>query len=225
ANTLNNLGSLHAELAEYAAARRYHERALAIREANKDARVARSLYHLAEVARGEGDFAAARSSIARAIDMWTKSLGPDHPVLADALATATQIEISAGAASAAVDSARRGLALREKSAKDHPRPLAAETDLLGDALDLAGDHEGALAQHRKALALLAATVPADDLELAAPLTGLGTCLLDLGRPAEAVAPLERAVALRGAGKGGPVATARARFALARALVASGGDRG
>lgn len=63
---------------------------------------------------------------------------------------------------------------------------------LGNALLARGDHEGAAAQYREALASLRPDAPVAE----APLQqNLGTALLRAGRPAEAVAPLRRAVAL------------------------------
>jgi tetratricopeptide (TPR) repeat protein len=48
-------------------------------------------------------------------------------------------------------------------------------------------------------------------------TGIGLALLGLGRPAEAIAPLEEAVAARAAGQVPPAVQGESRFALARAL--------
>lgn len=62
-------------------------------------------------------------------------------------------------------------------------------------------------------------------EPAFPLTGLGQTLIDAGRAAEALPPLERAVRLREGGAEDPAGLALSRFHLARALwLAAGGDR-
>ncbi|HWB75411.1 MAG TPA: hypothetical protein VG755_10650, partial [Nannocystaceae bacterium] len=53
---------------------------------------------------------------------------------------------------------------------------------------------------------------------------LGEAKLALGEPAEAIAPIERALALREAKKLDPLELARTKFSLARALMAAGRDR-
>ncbi len=60
--------------------------------------------------------------------------------------------------------------------------------------------------------------------LAYPLTGIGVAHWKEHRPAEAIAPLERALAIREAGELDVGAVAETRFALARALWDAGRDR-
>jgi hypothetical protein len=55
------------------------------------------------------------------------------------------------------------------------------------------------------------------------LAGIGHAYLDLKKPADAIAPLERALKVRGTG-GDPMSTAEISFGLARALWASKRDR-
>ena len=57
-----------------------------------------------------------------------------------------------------------------------------------------------------------------------PLSGLGEDLIRLGRPREAIAPLERAVRLSAESRNSVLEAGLAQFALARALWTSGGDR-
>jgi len=65
-----------------------------------------------------------------------------------------------------------------------------------------------------------------DSYIADTLTGEGRCLDQLGRPAEAIAPLERALTLRRRqGDESSTRQAETQFALARALVRSASDPG
>src|SRR5262249_28068694 len=60
--------------------------------------------------------------------------------------------------------------------------------------------------------------------IADALTGEGRCELDLGRPEAALAPLERALDMRKDDGDTDANLAETRFALARALMATHGDR-
>ncbi len=86
-----------------------------------------------------------------------------------------------------------------------------------------GDDEAALGEDRRSYAIYASHEGGDEVLKAWPLTGEGLDLLALGRPREAVAPLERAAMLRRKAPGG-AELGETLFALARALGASKGDR-
>ena len=88
------------------------------------------------------------------------------------------------------------------------------------ALRESGDFAAALDLDRRSLALIEKIYGSEGEPLAWPLCGEGLDLLGLGRPADALAPLERAEALRR--KLNPPEP-ESRFALARALHQSHGD--
>lgn len=90
--------------------------------------------------------------------------------------------------------------------------------------DIARAEQGCAEGQRAYQAALAATKPDSLLEKTAATTGLAECLIELGDAAGAVAAIEPRVAWLDQVGADPGAAARARFALARALVASGGDR-
>jgi tetratricopeptide (TPR) repeat protein len=95
---------------------------------------------------------------------------------------------------------------------------------VADALRRLGRFEEALAEDRASADAIRRAQGGENIPLAWPLTGEGEDLVALGRAREAIAPLERAVALR---EGSPAAIAEiaaSRFALARALWEGGGDR-
>src|SRR5262249_18466539 len=91
---------------------------------------------------------------------------------------------------------------------------------LGDALLADGDARGAEQSFARAVATLRKE-PETEVDLAAALVGVGRAALALGRPADAIAPLEEALA----GEATAEEHAGARFALARALWDARRDRG
>jgi hypothetical protein len=81
----------------------------------------------------------------------------------------------------------------------------------------------ALAEAEAALAIAEKAPLRDPVVLSAALPTIGQAKVALRRPAEAIAPLERALTLRLAAAA-PADLGATRFALARALWESGGDR-
>jgi tetratricopeptide (TPR) repeat protein len=94
---------------------------------------------------------------------------------------------------------------------------------LGDVERDVGNIGQALTRYRAALEM-AEHADAASVAIVEPLTAIGELQLDQRRPRDAVAPLERAVAQLDHWKGSPFIAAQARFALARAMWLSGGDR-
>jgi serine/threonine-protein kinase len=93
---------------------------------------------------------------------------------------------------------------------------------LAAALRAKGDAERALAEDRRAQQTMT-RLGAPDRERAWAMAGEGMDLLALGRPGEAVSPLESALALREK-SAAPAEIAEVQLALAQALWQSGGDR-
>jgi hypothetical protein len=77
--------------------------------------------------------------------------------------------------------------------------------------------------NNRALAIWEGTAGREHPDVAYALQGLGDTHLAAGRPADAIAPLERALTIRAAGSV-PDDLAETRFALARALWDAGRDR-
>ncbi|HVV85889.1 MAG TPA: tetratricopeptide repeat protein, partial [Kofleriaceae bacterium] len=85
-----------------------------------------------------------------------------------------------------------------------------------------GRFEEAAADDRQAITEFEQMDSPTARRLAYPLLGLGHALVELGRPAEAIAPLERGLALDLASR--PVIRAQLQSYLARALIGAGRDR-
>ena len=108
--------------------------------------------------------------------------------------------------------------------RDHVANATTHYDL-GEALRLAGDCERATASYLRAIDAYEGTLGAGHRFVAYPLTALGECNLELGRPADAIRHAERALALRASWTGDRSLLGRTRFALARALWAAGVELG
>ena len=87
-----------------------------------------------------------------------------------------------------------------------------------------GANDKAKAQYQQMLVTLEATVDPQHPDLAVGLANLGIVDLDLGQPDQALPTLERAVKIYDAHEGVQNNESQARFALAKALLATGGDR-
>jgi tetratricopeptide (TPR) repeat protein len=86
-----------------------------------------------------------------------------------------------------------------------------------------GKYDRAHQYLRKALAIWETGLGSEHPLLAWPLSGIGNVFVDKGMPEEALEPLERAVSLCEKKTCQPEPHGRGLFALARALVATGGD--
>lgn len=105
-----------------------------------------------------------------------------------------------------------------------PRGTAQEADALvniGAALSAAGNHEGAKVAFARSMVIRESVLKAFDPDLGDSLHGLGTALVDLGRPAEAVERFERALNIRTRALGGHPQTLVAMHSLSEALALAG----
>jgi tetratricopeptide (TPR) repeat protein len=159
----------------------------------------------------------------QALAIWEKTLGVDHPNVGTVRYYLGQVALQQGNVDEALAQFGRTLAIWEKAlGKDHPS-LSAALDGQGAAMLARGDARGALLTFERATRLLVAAEGPDHPDLAEGLTGFGLAQLALDDPRHAVLSLERALKIHIASPGDPLDTARTQFALARALVAVGGD--
>ncbi|HXU01085.1 MAG TPA: serine/threonine-protein kinase [Polyangia bacterium] len=176
-------------------------------------------------AEARGDFKTALSSTERAIELLRQADeagarvrdaldGYGAGVLWDNLANQ---RLEAQDPVGALEAADRGIeiALRVHG-PDHPT-RAQQLSNRGEMLEALGRHDEARAAFEGALRIFHTYVPADDPQLAYPMTGIGNALRSVGRAREAVEILERALRLREAAHEMPRIIADTRFALARAL--------
>jgi eukaryotic-like serine/threonine-protein kinase len=161
----------------------------------------------------------------RAYDIDVEVLGPEHPDLLYSLGNIAGCRRDRGEYAAALAAMRRVEALVHASFPPEHREVGLTAHNVAELLALQGQHEAALAEYEHALAVRTKVHGPDDPYVANTLTGRAELLLTLSRAAEARADLERALAIReGANDPQRHDYGRTRFALARALWQTGGDR-
>jgi tetratricopeptide (TPR) repeat protein len=143
-----------------------------------------------------GDVAACREYTLRAVEVHERALGPKHPTVALSLANLGAVYYHANEFDRAAEALERALAIQRAVHPDGHPDLVITLNTLGNVQRLRKDYAAATALYVEALALGERTLTAEHPLLAFPLTGRGQTLLEEGRPAEAVAPLERARAIR-----------------------------
>jgi tetratricopeptide (TPR) repeat protein len=212
---LNNLAGVHYSVGDYAGARARYERALAIFEqafGPEHPDVAMGLNNLAIVCAATGERKQALALHERALASWERALGPDHPDVGASLNNIANVHLALGDNAAARPLYERSRAIFERSlGPDHPR-VAKIVANLGQVHANLGEHEQARALYQRALAIRESALARDHPDLAASLATLARAHLTANQASSAVPagvqPHELA----------------ARFAFARALVDSGGDR-
>ncbi len=228
AASLHNLGvaSLHRGMHDDAAD--YLARALAIRRAvlgEEHPEVAATYNWLGNYHASRNENGDAIALYRKALAIREKALPPGHPDIASSLSNLGLCLGQENEPAAALELHRRALAIREKAlAPDHP-DIAASWSNLGDLHAELGRPTEARAHFQEALRHWERSLGPNHPALAFALLGIGKSLLAEGDAAAAVAPIERALALRKAGEVDTAYLAETRFALARALwLADPGER-
>jgi tetratricopeptide (TPR) repeat protein len=164
----------------------------------------------------EGNGAAAAEGARLAVEARLRAFGPDHPELPvayNSFGNSLHVEGRDREALAAFAEAR-ATATRLFGAS-HPM-VAMISNNEGEVLNTLGRHAEARAQFQRALDIWT-TTDSSPFVRAFALTGLGTALVAEGRDADAVSPLEQALAVRIQSGADREHLAETRFALARAL--------
>ena len=223
---LNTRGTVHDRRGEADQALADYERALAICKDSVSPDhpdVASMLQNIAFSEQGRDHMDSAKARFEQALAILQRSLGDDHPL------TAT-VHMNLGNYFNLVEDYERAIvhfeaALKVFRANEGSSAETAQTLYnLGIGFHLRGEYERALAPYREALGLREALFGADHTEVAYPLTGLGSALVDLGRIDEARPYLERALAIRTREGPDAVDLGEIRFALARVVRAADPDR-
>jgi eukaryotic-like serine/threonine-protein kinase len=189
---------------------------------SSEAEQASALNTLGVLALLQGQHERAMELCVRALALWQQELGPDHPEGAKALTNLGLVFHMQGKYEQAAEHHRRVLAIGERTlGAEHPRMTFLLTNLAG-ALYLQGKPAEAIEHYTRALSLAEKSWGPDHPYVAdPPLTGLALSYVDEGRAAEAVALAERGLAVLAKHETPPEGMAEARFALARALAATG----
>jgi tetratricopeptide (TPR) repeat protein/predicted Ser/Thr protein kinase len=164
-------------------------------ERHDDADEARVLSNLAAVHNARGDYVQSFQLAERALAIWEKVLGPDHPQVAMALNNAALDLHNRGEYERARPLEARALAIWEGAlGPEHPH-VAMALNNLGNTLHSQGDFPAAQAMHERALAIREGAYGPEHPAVAASLANLGNALHLQGRSEEARARFERALSI------------------------------
>ncbi|MBN1813057.1 MAG: tetratricopeptide repeat protein [Anaerolineae bacterium] len=192
------LGEVLEGIGDYAGARAAFERALVIDEAvfgPEHPNVARDVNNLAAVLLNLGRLEEARAAGERALAINEEVFGPGHPNVARDLNCLGLVLKAQGHLGVARATLERALAIDETVfGREHPNVARTVRDLAA-VLHLICDLEGARAAYERALTIDEVRLGAEHPDVATDLVPLGSVLYDLGSWTEAVAHLDRAIAL------------------------------
>jgi tetratricopeptide (TPR) repeat protein len=198
ANLCGWLGYYLGQMGDYARARPYYERALAIQEkvlGGEHPNTATSLNNLGDLLRAMGDLAGARPYLERALAIREKVLGREHPDTAQSLNNLGSLLQDMGDLAGARPYYERALAINEKVlGGEHPH-TARSLNNLGDLLRAMGDPAGARPYYERALAIHEKVLGREHPDTATSLNNLGALLQATGDLAGARPYLERALAI------------------------------
>ena len=176
------------------------------------------LYHM------QGKYPEAVAAYQRARGIAEAALRPDDPDAARPLGNLALALSEAGRPAEALGYNQRAVdILRKVLGPGHPEVVMHMSNR-GEILNALGRFQEAREIFASALAIWAKELPPDHSYFGDSLSGMGQSLLGEGTPEKAVAPLERALAIREKTGAEPSQVGDTRFLLARALWDSGRDR-
>ncbi len=198
------LGYYLKQIGDYAGARPYYERALAIREAGLGPQhpdTASSLNNLGYLLQAMGDLAGARPYLERALAIREAGLGSQHPDTANSLNNLGYLLQAMGDLAGARPYYERALAICEAGLGPQHPATANSLNNLGSLLYRMGDLAGARPYLERALAIFEAGLGPQHPATALSLNNLGYLLQAMGDLAGARPYYERALAIFEAGLG------------------------
>jgi tetratricopeptide (TPR) repeat protein len=222
AEALGNLGAMHTNLGEYDEARKVLERAMSLQSEGLE--LANTLAHLAAVESATHHGEKAIELLERALAIRERVAGPEHKIVAETLVNLGTEHFILGDLARAEPMFQRAKEIFEAAFGDAHPGVAAALNNLGDVALESGRYDDAAPLYERANAIWSASYGPNHPHTATALAHWGTARLRQGRPADARPLLERAVEAFAALDGEDEQEASARFDLAKALVATAGDR-
>lgn len=220
ATSAQGLGNALLARGKVVEARAEFDRALAILEARlgpEHPDVANALNDIGGAYHQAGDYVNELAFGKRTLAIREKALGPDHPDVAQSLVNTAIASKSQGLWDIVVPNYLRAIAIFEKvQGKTHFNVAVTRLNF-AEALRVRGKLDDAGQQYEIARAILVEKFGEDHPITAHIWNGIGQLELARGKTTQAVAMLERAVAIRAKDPGDVSALAESRFALARAL--------
>jgi len=228
ADRLGTLANIALRAGAYDEARALNERVLELRRASVGPEhyyVARVLVNIGVVAIVQGGRdEEARRAYEEALPILERTVGPEHPDVAVVLVNLGNIVLSEGDSAEAKALFERAIAIQSAVlSADHPA-LAMSILNVGVVHRLMGQPEQAFTQVSRAIAMWERTVDPQHPYLGLGYFNLGTIEVAREHPREAMAAYERTVAIYRHHEGVQQYEPDAELALAKLLVAHGGDR-
>jgi tetratricopeptide (TPR) repeat protein len=227
ANRLATLGIIAELEAKFDEARALHERTLALLEqalGPEHPDLGAVFNNLGNVAYSVHDFEVCKLQFERGLALREQTLGPEHPDVGASLNNLGGLSAMQEDFVAAEQLFERARVIFERALGPNHPDVAASLNNLAYVAKAAGANEQAKRQYQQVLAILEQTVGAEHPDVAVGLTNLALVELALAQPEQALPSLERAVKIYDDHEGVQNNELQARFALARALVETGGDR-
>jgi eukaryotic-like serine/threonine-protein kinase len=225
--TLNRIGNAYWEMKRYDQALAPYQRALEHARRTLGPRhptVAVRLGNIALIFETQGRYEESFATQLEALSIEKAALGPDHPRLAITHGNLSGLLLTLERPQEALFHAQRALAIDRANPDTNTADLGASLTTVADALFNLERYREALSYNRQARALLLPELGPNHPWSAEAETTHGLILYATGQPAEAVAPLRRAIAGFEAGETSGAPIASARFALAKAIWDSDGNR-
>jgi tetratricopeptide (TPR) repeat protein/predicted Ser/Thr protein kinase len=223
--TCHWLASARREQRRLAEARALAQRTIQIRERRlgpENPMVAASYEILATVSFTQGNLDEAHRSYRQAISIYHKAYGPAHPLLGWVYAGDGDVLVAQGRLREAREAVERAIDIHRRALGEEHPDFANALRSLADLLRAEGRFPDSVHAYQRTVALTERAYGPNTSLLIDPLVGLCHALLGVGDARAAVQAGERGVAL--AEKAPPDVDGGARFCLAKARWAEGGDR-
>ncbi len=203
ADAVTKLGSHYHALGRFSEADALFKRALAIqsRPGLDPVPAARTINNMAILQIDLGRFGEAEAQFRRAIEIEEKALGPDHPVVAEALQNLAATFKAQCRYEEAESLARRVIAIREKTLGPRHPDVASTLVNLGNVLVIDERYADADPLYKRALSIQEQALGRDHPKVAYTLHNLGYAAEAQKRYAEAEEFVRRAIAIREASLG------------------------
>lgn len=222
---LNNLATIQAQSGEKELALRSFRRALEIQEAafgRESINAAQILINLGQLSGEMGDVKGEDEAYTRAIPIFKDYLGGEHPVYAMTLTNLAGLRVEQERLDEANELYSEALGIMEKALPPEDATITYALDGLGRVARQQGDREAAKGYFERTLSVYEAAYGNEHPDVAYALNHLASIAIEDEDFETATAHASRALEIDKAQASDPIALARHRFTLARAM--AGGKR-
>ena len=224
--TLNKMGLVLYNKNEYDQALEYYHKAMEIMEKTlgpKHPDLAPSLNNIGIVYLSQGEYDKALEYLRKSLSIAKLSLGPKHPRLGLPLHNIGNLFYEKGEDEKALEYYFKAMDMAKSLGAEHPGVGETLCSISG-VFKRQGRYNKALQYYNKALEIMETALGAEHPLVASPLHGIGDVLVYLGRAKQGLEPLERAFRICKKKPCEPELHRIGLFALARAIVATSGDK-